>query len=101
MKSEFELYGQLMAKPKTNEPIEEGQFKNYTSDKGCELYSDWIGIVYTGEKHTRDRWVGIVETALKSKYPEVLDWDALVNELLFIDIDGLGALSREDGLIWW
>ncbi len=111
MKGELELYGQLVAKPKTSKinceycgmPIDthgEKQFKNYTSYRGCELYGDWMDIVSTGQKYTRDEWLSIVETSLKNKYPDVQDWSSLVDELLFVDIDDLGVLTREGELIW-
>ena len=43
----------------------------------------------------------IVDSALKTKYPDVMNWLALVDEALDIDINNLGALTRENGLIWW
>jgi|GEM_PF-3067090 len=117
MRNEPELHTELVAKPKTTEPLEplfhckhcmvpiemhtESSFKNYSGSKSCELYSDWHDLLCDGKKHTRDELLAIVETALKTQYPDVSSWSRLVDELLFIDIDDLGVLTRENGLIWW
>ncbi len=57
--------------------------------------------MYDGKKYTRDEFLAIVSSALKTQYPDEQNWAALVDELLDIDIHDTGVLTCENGLIWW
>lgn len=69
--------------------------KTYNSDKGCQLYSDFLDIVWELEKRTAYNLEDILTRCIefKAKYLDVKDFIEVVKEMIEIGIDN-GAMTK-------
>lgn len=71
--------------------------KNYPCDKGCELYSDFLGIIWDFEEEKKPYTFNDIldeMNKLSSEYPDIADFKPVTKEMIEINLD-LGAISRD------